>query len=309
MGTVIDRLDVTRGGWRSRHSALHLAVAAARACLHQAGRDPDDVDLLVNAGIYRDRNLAEPALAALIQDDIGANPEDPHDDAHGTFSFDVANGICGVLTALQIVDGFLRSHTIDRALVVASDADPGRGMSEHFPFSPAGAALLCDWTDDDYGLGRVHWVNFPDDGENFRATVGFEDARNVLRFSESAEMDEQFAAAGAEVARGCLREAALELSDVDAIVAAPARHRYRAALATSLGRTGRSDHRRRRREHAHRLADGGTATEWPSSSRRVDAFCSSPPAQESPRVPRSTANAGIGRRRGPSAIGSVTNAS
>lgn len=235
MGTVIDRLDVTRGSWRSRHSALHLAVAAARACLHQAGRDPDDLDLLVNAGIYRDRNLGEPALAALIQDDIGANPEDPHDDAHGTFSFDVANGICGVLTALQIVDGFLRSHTIDRALVVASDADPGRGMSEHFPFSPAGAAMLCDWTDDDYGLGRVHWANFPDDGENFRATVGFEDARNVLRFSESAEMDEQFAAAGAEVARGCLRESALELSDVDAIVAAPARHRYRAALATSLG--------------------------------------------------------------------------
>jgi hypothetical protein len=160
MGTVIDRLDVTRGSWRSRHSALHLAVAAARACLHQAGRDPDDLDLLVNAGIYRDRNLGEPALAALIQDDIGANPEDPHDDAHGTFSFDVANGICGVLTALQIVDGFLRSHTIDRALVVASDADPGRGMSEHFPFSPAGAAMLCDWTDDDYGLRRVHWANF-----------------------------------------------------------------------------------------------------------------------------------------------------
>ena len=51
----------------------------------------------------------------------------------------------------------------------------------------------------------------------------------------SAEMDEQFAAAGAAVARGCLRESALELSDVDAIVAAPARHRYRAALATSLG--------------------------------------------------------------------------
>ena len=43
-----------------------------------------------------------------------------------------------MLTALQIVDGFLRSHTIDRALVVASDADPGRRMSEHFPFSPAG---------------------------------------------------------------------------------------------------------------------------------------------------------------------------
>jgi len=234
MGTVIERLDVTRAGWRTRHSALHLAVAAAKTCLQRAGREPDDVDLLINTGIYRDKNLAEPALAALIQEDIGANPEDPHEDAHGTFSFDIANGTCGILTALQIVDGFLRSHTINCALVVTSDADPGRGMSEHFPFSPVGAALLCDWSEDDFGLGRVHWVNIPDDGENFRATVGLEDARNVLRFSGSAAMDEQFAAAGAEVAQSCLQEASLGLSEVDIIVASPARHGYRAALAAKL---------------------------------------------------------------------------
>ena len=235
MGTVIDRLDVTEGTWRTRHSALHLAVASARTCLQRAGRDPDDVDLLINAGIYRDRNLAEPALAALIQEDVGANPEDPHREGHGTFSFDVANGACGVLTALQIVDGFLRSRIIECALVVASDADPGRGRSEHFPFSPAGAALLCDWSDDDCGLGRVHWVNVPDDGENFRATVGLKDSRNVLRFGGSAAMDEQFAGAGAEVARRCLREASLELTDIDVIVAAPARAGHRAALAARLG--------------------------------------------------------------------------
>lgn len=235
MGTVIDRLAVTNGGWRNRHSALRLAVVAARTCLEKAETDPADVDLLVNAGIYRDRNLAEPALAALIQEDVGANAEDPHADAHGTFSFDIANGTCGILTALQIVDGFLRSRTINRALVVASDADPGHGMSEGFPFSPAGAALLCGWRDDDYGLGRVHWINVPDDGETFRATIGFEDSRNVLRVRQSATMDERFATAGSEVARSCLREASLELADIDMIVAAPARPEYRVALAAHLG--------------------------------------------------------------------------
>ena len=155
MSTVIDRVDLAHAGWRDRHSALHLAVSAAKDCLQRAGCDPDELDLVVNAGIYRDRNLGEPALAALIQDDIGANPEDPHAGAHGTFSFDIANGTCGVLTALQIVDGFLRTHSIHRALVVASDANPGHGMSEHFPFSATGAALLCRWTEDDYGLSRV----------------------------------------------------------------------------------------------------------------------------------------------------------
>jgi 3-oxoacyl-[acyl-carrier-protein] synthase-3 len=233
MGTIIDRMGVTEGGWRSRHSALHLAVSAAKSCLHDAGRDANAVDLLVNAGIYRDKNLAEPALAALIQEDVGANPEDPHGDEHGTFSFDISNGTCGILTGLQIVDGFLRSHTIGCALITASDADPGRGMSEDFPFSPVGAALLCRWTDDDYGLGPVSWVNDADDGENFQATVG-SDGRNVLRFRESPEFDERLAATAAQAARACLRDSALTLSDIDFVIAAPARHGYRAALATHL---------------------------------------------------------------------------
>jgi 3-oxoacyl-[acyl-carrier-protein] synthase-3 len=238
MGTVIDRVEITQPRWRDRHSALHLAVTAAKDCLKRAGCNPDELDLVVNAGIYRDRNLGEPALAALIQDDIGANPEDPHPGAHGTFSFDIANGGCGVLTALQIVDGFLRTHSIHRALVVASDADPGHGMSEHFPFTAVGAALLCGWTDDSYGLSRVFWVNMnnaADEAETFSATVGFADRRNVLRFSQSAAMDEQFAAAAAEAARVCLDENSTRVSDIDMIVAAPARPGYRTALSSRLG--------------------------------------------------------------------------
>ncbi|WP_179472866.1 beta-ketoacyl-[acyl-carrier-protein] synthase family protein [Mycolicibacterium vinylchloridicum] len=235
MGTIIDRLEVVHGGWRARHSGLRLAVSAAKKCLHEADCDPDELDLLVNAGIYRDRNLGEPALAALIQEDIGANSEDPHAGAHGTFSFDVANGTCGVLTGLQIVDGFLRSRTIERALVVASDADPGHGMSEHFPFTAAGGAMLCRWSDDDCGLGRFHWTSHRDGGESFSATVGLRDAHNVLRFQQSESMDQQFAQAAAEAAEGCLHDAGLSLADVDVIVAAPARPGFRAALAGLLG--------------------------------------------------------------------------
>jgi 3-oxoacyl-[acyl-carrier-protein] synthase III len=235
MGTVIEQIALTDGGWRTHHSALRLAVNAAKHCLRKAGRNADDVDLLINAGIYRDRNLAEPALAALIQEDIGANPEDPHEQAHGTFSFDISNGSCGVLTALQIVDGFLKSRSIDLALVVASDANPGHGMSEHFPFSPTGTALLCDWSDDDRGLESIHWINMPDDGESFRATVGLVDGRNVLRFEATEDYDGQFAEAAAQAAQTCLRASALTLDDIDAIVAAPARSGFRAALSARIG--------------------------------------------------------------------------
>jgi 3-oxoacyl-[acyl-carrier-protein] synthase-3 len=136
---------------------------------------------------------------------------------------------------LQIVDGFLKSHSIDLALVVASDADPGRGMSEEFPFSPAGAAFLCDWSDDDRGLESIHWITIPDDGESFRATVGLHDGRNVLRFAESETSDELFAAAAEQAAEACLHASALTLEDIDAIIAAPARDGFRAALSARMG--------------------------------------------------------------------------
>jgi 3-oxoacyl-[acyl-carrier-protein] synthase III len=120
------------------------------------------------------------------------------------------------------VDGFLKSHTIDLALIVASDADPGRGLAEHFPFSPVGAAALCRWSVDDCGLGNIHWLNIPDEGESFSATVGLIDGHNVLRFRKSAAMDQQFALASAKVTDRCLRHdsppvrpctASLSLSD------------------------------------------------------------------------------------------------
>ena len=259
MGTIIDRLGITQGSWRSRHSALQLAVSAANSCLHDARRDADAVDLLVNAGIYRDKNLAEPALAALIQEDIGANPEDPHGDTHGTFSFDISNGTCGILTGLQIVDGFLRSHTIRCALITASDADPGRGMSEHFPFSPIGAALLCGWTDDEYGLGRISWVNDPDDGDDFQATVGSGDARNVLRFRESPMLDARLAATAAQAARNCLSDSGLTLSRYRCDHRGSRTTRISWRARETPGCTPRTHRCRRRREDAHRLACRGNA--------------------------------------------------
>lgn len=136
---------------------------------------------------------------------------------------------------MQIADGFLRSHTISRTLVVASDADPGRGASERFPFSPVGAALLCKWSDQDDGLGLVYRVNNPDDGENFRAPIDFDKSCNVLRFRESAAIDIELAAACAQAAQRCLEEAALDASDVPVIIATPPHHQYRAELAARLG--------------------------------------------------------------------------
>ncbi|OBH01815.1 3-oxoacyl-ACP synthase [Mycobacterium sp. E136] len=233
MGTVIDQIAVVHGGWRNRHSALRLIDRAAKKCLRKGRRNADEVDLLVNAGIYRDRNLGEPALASMIQDDIGANDEQPHTGGHGTFSFDVANGSCGMLTALHIVDGFLRSRVIDCALVVAGDADPGRGASEAFPYSPAGASLLCGWSEDGRGLGPVWWERSQDD-DTVSATIGMVDHRNLLRIRESRSAERCFARTAVRAAQRCLTESNTEIAEIASIVAAPAGPAFRAELAAEL---------------------------------------------------------------------------
>src|SRR5262245_54391531 len=122
MGAHIDAALTSRGV--RRPSARRLADAAARACLARAGRQANEVDMLINAGVYREDHMGEPALAALVQEDIGANLGQPPLGGHGTFSFDLANGTCGVISALKLQAGLLQSGVIKLGLIVASDVDP-----------------------------------------------------------------------------------------------------------------------------------------------------------------------------------------
>jgi 3-oxoacyl-[acyl-carrier-protein] synthase-3 len=241
MATIVESLGVAVGGrWRGR-SAHKLADEAATLALERAGLRAGEIDLLLNAGLYRDRNLGEPALAALIQEDIGANPEDPHGGGHGTFSFDVANGSCGMLTGLQVADGFLRAGTIRHALVVASDADPGSRLGRDFRFAPIGAAIVCSWRPGDEGIQGFRFAYRPDgtgddrpDG-GLRATVAFERGRNRLTIDELPGFAAAAGAWSAEVAGKLLADHGLAAGDIDLVVANPQATDFLDALATGLG--------------------------------------------------------------------------
>ena len=239
MGTTIEAVAVASGRWPTRRSARKLADDAIRASVARAGVTTGDIDLLLNAGLYRDRILAEPALAALIQADVGANPEDPHPGRHGTFSFDVANGACGPLTALHIADGFLRAGTIQHALVVASDTNPGRGLAPRFPFASSGAAAVCRWDDQAGGLLGFRWeMSSPEDGDLLRARVGFERGRNRLRISQDPAFGEQAAAWAGKAAASLLADHGVAPGDIDLVVPSPLTATFLDALPAHLGVPG-----------------------------------------------------------------------
>lgn len=245
MGTVIDASAVATAHHRPfAPGARKLADAAAHACLERAGRTADELDLLINVGVYHDKLMNEPALASLIQEDIGANPEHPPALGHGTFSFDIANGASGLLTGIHLVDGLLSSETVKLGMVVASDADPEPGVSEGFGFASAGGAVLLSADDSRAGFTGFQFATFPEYADLLQASIDWHEAsrRGVVHHGRhvlTVEIAEPYEARALECAESTVREFAvshaLDFSDVDLLVANASVPEFGDRLASRLG--------------------------------------------------------------------------
>jgi 3-oxoacyl-[acyl-carrier-protein] synthase-3 len=222
---------------------MKLAEHAALACLERAGRRAEEIELLINAGVYHDRNLGEPALAALIQADIGANPGLTERTPHGTFSFDVENGGAGVLTALHLLDGFL-SSAIELGMVVASDAHPGTKVEPEFPFASLGAAaLLAPATRDEQGFVAFRFDTYPEFEKLFESRIawherGIRRGRNVLEIAVDPGFESRAVDCALDSTRRFLKSAGLGPHQVDLWVPSQWPLGFADAFAEGLGVNG-----------------------------------------------------------------------
>lgn len=229
---------------RDTGSFFELAARAANACLHEAGIAVDRVGVLINAGVFRDMNLSEPAVSALIQKRIGMGLE-YRPGAVPAFSFDLLNGATGLLHALSAVDCFLLTGEVEYALVVAGDTHPSTNRHvAGFPYTASAGALLLGRSDTVGGFGTLHtcatsgaaeptaWVS--------QAEMGI-DGRSAMLLRGGAENPIDLAA---QVVRACLDEAQLGAADFaegHAVLLAPTPMLgFRAALADLLGLTPES---------------------------------------------------------------------
>lgn len=273
MGTTIEAVSTSRPRRRfGGTGAIKLADDAAQACLERAGRSASELDFLINAGVYRDNNIGEPALASMIQEDIGANPDPPLHGGHGTFSFDVCNGGCGVLTGMHILDGFLTSGAIDLGIVVSSDADPERGSNwdfpfglvgtagrvsrsgspSRFPFAPVGGAVLLSRSEEEgKGFSRFAFATFSEFEHLLEAAVswekglipravadrvpGLEPGSNVLRVHEGEGYAARCAECAVTSARTFLESAGLGPMDIDLLVPSPTPEGFPDLFSQALG--------------------------------------------------------------------------
>ncbi|MFJ3445782.1 3-oxoacyl-ACP synthase III family protein [Streptomyces sp. NPDC086081] len=86
-----------------------LAAHAAQRLLEQAGRAPDQIDLLIFAGVSED--VEEPATAHIVAHKLGITSP----------VFDVRNACNGLLNALQIADALIRAGQHSKVLVTTGE--------------------------------------------------------------------------------------------------------------------------------------------------------------------------------------------
>jgi 3-oxoacyl-[acyl-carrier-protein] synthase III len=249
MGTRIEAASAQTSRGLRKPTARRLADAAARTCLAHAGREPGDIDMLINAGIYREDNMGEPALAALIQEDIGANLGQPPIGGHGTFSFDLFNGICGVITAIQIESGLLDSGVIRLGAIVTSDVDPDHHHPGAALLQPAGGAILLGPDDKLAGFTDFHTETFPEYADLFASGLVWQERHGHPVPRQAAGQHEmvieckpgyaaRLADCAEEASRRFLSRLGMGWGDIDLVVPAPSSPDFLDALMTRLGVPG-----------------------------------------------------------------------
>jgi 3-oxoacyl-[acyl-carrier-protein] synthase-3 len=244
MGVVIAAVGTATPDNLLSHGARRLADAAVRDCLEHSPYRAGDIDVLVNAGVYRERGLGEPALAALVQQDIHANDHSPRQGGHGTFSFDVDNAACGILTGVDLVRGLLLSGTARVGLVVASDSGANPVQARKMPYTEYGGAMVLDHDEVVEGFVDLRFRTFPEYSELVEGywswvpsrsrRPGRRGGRNKLFVVERPGFRERAAVCAADVAGELLEANGLRPSDIDLLIATP-QPRFATPVADRLG--------------------------------------------------------------------------
>jgi 3-oxoacyl-[acyl-carrier-protein] synthase-3 len=243
LARMVDTSDdwiTERTGIKQRHIAAEgeltsdMAVAAAKRALERAGRQANDIDLIVLATSTPDNTF--PATATTVQARLGIH--------HGA-AFDVQAVCTGFVYALATADNFIRCGQVKRALVIGSETFSrildwnDRGTCVLFG-DGAGAVVLeaqsARGDDTDRGVlgtylhsdGRYKEMLYVDGGPASTQTTGHlrMQGREVFRFAVNKI---------AAVIEEALEDHKLGASDVDWFVPHQANQRILTSTANKIG--------------------------------------------------------------------------
>jgi 3-oxoacyl-[acyl-carrier-protein] synthase-3 len=221
MGVTIDSVHIV-GSDSDTHalSSIERLSRAGRQCLNKFGNH--QVRTLINIGVYRDSNVVEPAIAALVQKKLGLGLRYTSG-IEPVLSFDLLNGPCGFLSAVETASALLSGEE-GRCLVVAGDGHPAGTADRDFPYAQIGAAALLGYTSGTGGFSRVHTASNGAKpalhGYVDLATMGTQ-GRETIHFAVEGLDEDELVNLTITQARECLANEQVSSKDVSLVTTSP----------------------------------------------------------------------------------------
>jgi len=150
---------------------------AAKSCLSNANVVIDEVDMIINTGLYSENHLTEPAKAALIQNSLNGkyqSLEEEWEEAGNIFSFDLNNGAGGLINALQVIDGFIETGEVENGLIVTGDVKPLTEVDETRGFKNGAAAVLVSKNSKKKGFVHFKTETFTEFIDDVKSTTNWD---------------------------------------------------------------------------------------------------------------------------------------
>lgn len=216
-----------------KRGSLKHAVLAGRRCLHGSVYHPEDIRLLINCGIHRDDHICEPAMAVYIQQRLGINTE-----FHGqsTLSFDLQNGACGMMNAVEVLCALMQNGTMPAGMVVASEANSDRKPDPRYPYPASGIALLLDLSPyGDRGFGRFVFHTREIHSGAYSSIVDLSVKRGRIQFWRQEALEDIYLAMSEELIDDVLEQNQLQRQDIHRFIAARISPRFLAELPAAGG--------------------------------------------------------------------------
>jgi 3-oxoacyl-[acyl-carrier-protein] synthase-3 len=213
--------------------ALSHAVTAGRDCLKASRYNPNDVRLLINAGVYRDGHVCEPAIAAYIQHRLGINIE-----FHGkrTLAFDLLNGGCGLLNAMHVISSMIAAGEIEVGMAVSSEANSDRKPDPSYPYPASGAAALLDVSPKkNIGFGAFSFHTDERQAELFASRVSLTIKHGKLTLSRHADLEAAYLEGAKHAVNQVLEHDKLRALEVDWVVPAQISSDFLKHLPDAIG--------------------------------------------------------------------------
>jgi len=229
LGVSLPRRGMMGWGWGS----LRHAVAAGRSCLRSSRYHPADVRVLVNSGVHRDRHTCEPAMAVYIQHRLGINIEFQ---GRRTLAFDLLNGGCGMLNAVQVLWALMQNEDVPVGMAVASEANNDRRPDAASAIPASGAALLLDISPQrDVGFGSFAFHTREELAGLYTSVVDLTVKRGRILLRRRAELEDAYLSMAAAAVDDVLARDGLRREQIDFVVPAQLSPAFLARLPAASG--------------------------------------------------------------------------